>query len=74
MTESPVIIYGPPSCGKTARKEALARVFNKPIIIDSWDHQQPLPDNAIAFTNSPINDAIPFEEAINLLGDFNDQN
>ena len=74
MAESPVIIYGPPGCGKTTHKEALAKAFNKPVIIDSWDHQQSLPNNAIAFTNSPVKGAISFEEAINLLGGSNDQN
>ena len=68
----PIIIYGPPGCGKSLNKEKLATLFNRSIIIDNYVQGQTLSDDTIAFTQTrlPGNRSIIYAKAMELYQDW----
>lgn len=54
MTSPTVIVYGPPGCGKTLRKEAIRRHFSCPLVIDEWQPGQRLTIGAVHLTNAQL--------------------
>ena len=51
MTQT-VILYGPQGIGKTTIAPALAAALHCPSIQDDWNGAAPLPDGALAITNT----------------------
>jgi hypothetical protein len=47
----PVIIYGPNGCGKTLHAAEIAQFYGKTNIVDGWEWDQPIPDNALILTS-----------------------
>ena len=47
-----ILVYGPQGCGKTTHAAAVAKLLGKKRIIDPWSPGDPLPPNAVAFTNA----------------------
>ena len=46
-----LVIHGPMACGNTRNAERLAKKYNCASIVDDWNFQQPLKDNALHLTN-----------------------
>ena len=70
-TKGPVIVYGPPACGKTRNGAALARHYGKKGFADLEDgcgSAVKLPDTTLQLTNIPRPGAIPFAAAMRAAG------
>lgn len=59
------IIHGPQGCGKSHHGAALAAHFGCSLIVHEWDGVEPIPDGAMALTNT-----LPavVEEGVRVLG------
>jgi broad-specificity NMP kinase len=65
---APIIIYGPPGCGKTPQAKQIAEYFGKAEIVEEWSPTTPLKSNAIAFTNHySARTALKFDQAVSAL-------
>jgi len=59
-----IIVYGPQGCGKSKNKESIARYFGVSKVIDNWNPGDPLPDDAIALTNTPVDGAFEYDSRL----------
>jgi hypothetical protein len=71
-TMQALIVVGPQGCGKTQLAGQMLDFFGCTKLLDSWEGE-PLPDGALALTNSfqnvPVNERIlSFTEAKRLMG------
>ncbi len=46
----PIIVSGPKACGKTRNAEKIAKILSRPVVVDDYLFERPLPDGCVAFT------------------------
>lgn len=51
MSNLPVIVYGPQSCGKTRNAEKIKRYFRAAKLVDDWKVGDEVEDGAVYLTN-----------------------
>ena len=51
MHSSPIIVFGPPGCGKTTNRQVLMEKYNCTQVIEDWDKDDNVLDNTLILTD-----------------------